>query len=104
MQAFKSISQEMSRILDVVGCYAVYKPEVGFTVKKQASCLPTLVADSWDNLASWERHCKSGCLGRREKQGQTCTPSQDRPGQRTSGAIIPELQAQRIGTLLVIFD
>lgn len=37
MQAFKSFGQEMTRILDVVGCYAVYKPEVGFTVKKQAS-------------------------------------------------------------------
>lgn len=36
MQAFKSPSQEMSRILDVVGHYAVLKPEVGFTVKKQA--------------------------------------------------------------------
>lgn len=37
VQAFKSASQEMSRILDIVGCYAIFAPEVGFTVKKQAS-------------------------------------------------------------------
>ena len=44
LQAFKNFSDEMSRILDIVGCYAVFRPEVGFTVKKQVhlSQLPKL--------------------------------------------------------------
>ena len=40
MQAFKSYGQEMTRILDIVGCYAVFKPEVGFTVKKHVRTSP----------------------------------------------------------------
>ena len=37
LQALKSSSDEYSRILDLVGCYAIFKPEVGFTVKKQVT-------------------------------------------------------------------
>ena len=47
LQAFKNISQEMSRILDIVGCYAVFKPEIGFTVKKQVRILFCNLAVAW---------------------------------------------------------
>lgn len=35
MQALKASSDEYSRILDVVGCYAVYKAGAAFSCKKQ---------------------------------------------------------------------
>ena len=83
MQAFKSFGQEMTRILDIVGCYAVFKPEVGFTVKKQVIAVTVVLLLGLSTQPNKMTKLPS-C---RERQERTCIPCQEQQGKRISGSL-----------------
>lgn len=59
-QALKSSSDEYSRILDLAGCYAIFKPEAGFTVKKQVhicACASIYFPSCTESLALSHGEC-----------------------------------------------
>ena len=83
MQALKSSSDEFSRILDIVGRYAVYKAGVAFSCKRQVLSL-RLCAD-----IKLHRHdCTTEWFAVRGRPEQTFTPLLELPDTTTSGKLV----------------
>jgi hypothetical protein len=86
-QALGSASEEYGRILDLLGRYAIARPDVAFSCKKQASAACTSLTVVLRPL-HWPRIVLDSCCphwGCRERGGPTCTPWQAARSQRTSG-------------------
>ena len=81
MQALKSSNDEFSRILDIVGRYAVYKAGVAFSCKRQVLLVSMFAGES----ICLQTDCMAVWCAVRVRHVQTYTPLLELPDLTTSG-------------------